>query len=104
MIPQERAFTLPSIYLIRYFLFLFILLVALKRADMDFVWAVVGLLIPKAVILGGNLFTRCLGGAAQGKLLQPGAGKGGRERKVKFCKERREIGLKPVFNGRTCRL
>ncbi len=56
MQPQRARVFVTSHYLLRYGLFFLILLTAMKRADMDFLWAVVGLLIPKAVIYSGNFY------------------------------------------------
>lgn len=56
MNPQRARVYATSHYLLRYALVFFILLTAMQRADMDFLWAVVGLLIPKAVIYGGNFY------------------------------------------------
>lgn len=55
MPPNRARVYITAHYFIRYALFFVVLLIAIKRADMNFVWAVIGLLIPKAVILGGNL-------------------------------------------------
>ncbi len=54
MNPHRARVFVTAHYFIRYALFFVVLLIAIQRADMNFVWAVVGLLIPKAVILGGN--------------------------------------------------
>ncbi len=56
MNPQKARVFVTSHYLLRYALFFLILLTAMQRADMDFLWAVCGLLIPKAVIYGGNFY------------------------------------------------
>lgn len=56
MNPQKARFYATSHYLLRYILVFLILLIAIQRADMDFLWAVVGLLVPKAVIYGGNFY------------------------------------------------
>ncbi len=57
MDPQKARFFVTAHYILRYTLVLLILLVAIKRVDMDFIWAVIGLLVPKAVIFGGNFFS-----------------------------------------------
>ncbi len=56
MHPQKARVYVTSHYLLRYGLFFLILLTAMKRVDMDFLWAVAGLLIPKAVIYAGNFY------------------------------------------------
>ncbi len=56
MHPQRARVFVTSHYLLRYGLVFLILLTAMKRADMDFLWAVAGLLLPKAVIYAGNFY------------------------------------------------
>ncbi len=57
MEPQKARFYVTFQYLVRYGVFFLVILIAMMRADMHFAWAVAGLLIPKAVILVGNLFS-----------------------------------------------
>ena len=71
MDPQKARVFAASHYMVRYALFFLILLIAMKRADMDFLWAVVGLLVPKAVIFGGNFYDLLKRRSRSGKGIMP---------------------------------
>ncbi len=57
MEPQKARFYVTFQYFIRYGVFFLVIIIAMMRADMHYAWAVAGLLIPKAVILVGNLYS-----------------------------------------------
>lgn len=54
--PRARIYATAH-YLLRYILLFFVILIALVRPDIDFIWALIGLLIPKTAILGGNIYS-----------------------------------------------